>query len=259
MSAATAGGPTIATAGLATAVGFLVLLLSPVPLVRGFGALLVLGVVLALACAVTAGFAALVRLAPTERGPRFPRVRARARGGWDRVADSGAGQAVAWRWARVRLWGVETSERALAHAVHRPRRILAVGFAVAVLGLAVDTQSEVVSDVRELVPQDLQALQDVNTLQKESGVAGEIDVVVRAKDITDPAVVAWMTKFQDSTLKAGGYKTGDSCSQAQEPAGPVPRPVAAGPVPDRRHQERRGHARAAGLGAGLLLAGRDHA
>ncbi len=217
VAAATAGGPTIATAGLATAVGFLVLLLSPVPLVRGFGALLVVGVVLALACAVTAGFAALVRLAPAESGPRFPRVRERAAAGWWRVADSGAGRAVAYRWGPVRLWAIEASERALAHAVHRPRRILAVGFAVALLGLAVDTQSEVVSDVRELVPQDLQALKDVNTLQEETGVAGEIDVVVRAKDITDPAVVAWMTKFQDSTLKAGGYKTGDSCSQTRNP------------------------------------------
>ena len=82
--------------------------------------------------------------------------------------------------------GRRGGERALAYAVHRPRRVLAVGLAVAVLGLAVDTQSEVVSDVRELVPQDLQALQDVNTLQKETGVAGEIDVTVRADDITDP-------------------------------------------------------------------------
>ncbi|HYP47833.1 MAG TPA: MMPL family transporter, partial [Thermoleophilaceae bacterium] len=36
VAAAAAGAPTIATAGLATAVGFLVLLLSPVPMVRGF-------------------------------------------------------------------------------------------------------------------------------------------------------------------------------------------------------------------------------
>ena len=41
--AARAGLPTIATAALATAAGFLVLLLSPVPMVRGFGALLVVG------------------------------------------------------------------------------------------------------------------------------------------------------------------------------------------------------------------------
>ena len=39
-----------------------------------------------------------------------------------------------------------------------------------------DTQTEVISDVRELVPQDLPALKDVNTLQKETGVSGEIDV-----------------------------------------------------------------------------------
>jgi hypothetical protein len=48
MSAAAAGGPTILSAGIATAVGFLVLLLSPVPMVRSFGALLVVGIGLAL-------------------------------------------------------------------------------------------------------------------------------------------------------------------------------------------------------------------
>ena len=50
----------IATAALATAVGFLVLLLSPVPMVRGFGALLVIGVGVSLLIAVTAGTAVLV-------------------------------------------------------------------------------------------------------------------------------------------------------------------------------------------------------
>ena len=41
---AAAAAPAIATAALATGVGFLTLLLSPVPMVRGFGALLILGV-----------------------------------------------------------------------------------------------------------------------------------------------------------------------------------------------------------------------
>ena len=52
--------PTIATAALATATGFLVLLLSPVPMVQGFGLLLVVGIAVALVCALTAGSAALV-------------------------------------------------------------------------------------------------------------------------------------------------------------------------------------------------------
>ena len=43
-AAATRGGPTIATACLATAAGFLALQLSPTPMVRSFGLLLVVGV-----------------------------------------------------------------------------------------------------------------------------------------------------------------------------------------------------------------------
>lgn len=219
--AAAAGGPTIATAGLATAVGFLVLLLSPVPMVRGFGAMVVLGIVLALACAITAGFAALVRFGGDRSGsdvpPAFPRVRARARELGARAAGSRAGVAWSRRWRRTRVRWAERGERGLAFAVARPRRVLAVGLAVAIVGWAVDTQSEVVSDVRELVPRDLQALQDVNTLQEETGVAGEIDVTVRADDITRPEVIAWMTKFQQATLKDGGYSTGDTCRQKKDP------------------------------------------
>src|SRR5437588_1381994 len=58
--AAAVSAPTIATAALATATGFLVLLLSPVPMVRGFGVLLVVGIAIALGCALTAGSAAMV-------------------------------------------------------------------------------------------------------------------------------------------------------------------------------------------------------
>ncbi|HEV3378997.1 MAG TPA: MMPL family transporter, partial [Thermoleophilaceae bacterium] len=69
-AAAAAGGPTILTAGIATAVGFLVLLLSPVPMVRSFGALLVVGIGLALLCALLAGFAALARFRGAGALPR---------------------------------------------------------------------------------------------------------------------------------------------------------------------------------------------
>jgi hydrophobe/amphiphile efflux-3 (HAE3) family protein len=57
--AAARGGPTIATAAGATIAGFLVLQLWPVPMVRGFGILLVIGIVVAFFCALTAGSAAL--------------------------------------------------------------------------------------------------------------------------------------------------------------------------------------------------------
>jgi uncharacterized protein len=214
VAAAVAGGPTILTAGLATATGFLVLLLSPVPMVRGFGALLVLGIILALACALCAGFAALARFqrpvaaeggARAEAGPVAGlRRRLGSVGAHPRVHAAG-------EWLADRSW------RTLGFALSRPRRVLAIGLAVAVVGLALDTQSEVVSDVRELVPQDLQALKDVNVLQQETGVSGEIDVTIRADDITDPEVIAWMTRFQDQVLKQHGFRPGKRCTQTRNP------------------------------------------
>jgi hypothetical protein len=68
--AASTGAPTIATAGIASVGAMLVLLLSPVPMVRSFGLLLVVGVVIAFLCALTAGSAALVLadLRSVERG-----------------------------------------------------------------------------------------------------------------------------------------------------------------------------------------------
>ena len=184
--------------------GFLVLLLSPVPMVRSFGALLVLGIGLALVCA-------LVRR--LRRAGSLPR-RA-APGG--RAARTPAALAALGRHPRVagaREWLADRSWRALGLALSRPRRVLAVGLAVAVVGLALDTQSEVVSDVRELVPQDLQALKDVEVLQEETGVSGEIDVTVRADDITDPAVVSWMTRFQEGVLRAHGYRSASAARRS---------------------------------------------
>jgi hydrophobe/amphiphile efflux-3 (HAE3) family protein len=58
--AAGSGAPAIVTAAAATATGFLILLLSPVPMVRGFGVLLVVGIAVALLCALTMGAAAMV-------------------------------------------------------------------------------------------------------------------------------------------------------------------------------------------------------
>ena len=204
VAAVTSGGPTILTAGVATATGFLVLLLSPVPMVRGFGALLVLGIVIALVCALCAGFAALTRFS-RPREPRPARL--------SRVAALREHPRV----HAGREWLADRSWRTLGVSLSRPRRVLAIGLAIAIVGLALDTQTAVTSDIQELVPQDLSALRDVDTLQKETGVSGEIDVTIRADDITDPKVVAWMTRFQDQVLKVHGFRTGKRCTQERNP------------------------------------------
>ncbi|MGH2955130.1 MAG: MMPL family transporter, partial [Solirubrobacterales bacterium] len=81
VEAAARGGPAIATAALATGAGFLVLLLSPIPMIRGFGLLLVLGITVAFALALTVGLATLSLTQAAARRPSAAAGSALARRG----------------------------------------------------------------------------------------------------------------------------------------------------------------------------------
>jgi predicted RND superfamily exporter protein len=109
--------------------------------------------------------------------------------------------------------------RSLAFALAQPRRVLLIGAVVAALGWVADTQTKVVSDVRDLVPGNLKALKDARTLQDTTNVSGEIDVMVTANDLTDPAVLGWMVRFQKGALCAHGYEAKSNCPSGQAPAG----------------------------------------
>jgi hydrophobe/amphiphile efflux-3 (HAE3) family protein len=202
--AARVAAPVIATAALATGVGFLVLLLSPVPMVRGFGVLLVVGIFVAFFAALTAGTAALSL--GGSRGPRDGALARSLRGAGDLL--EGPGRALG---RPVRQAGGAVVRVAL----RRPGRVLAVGLAIATVGWAVDSRTEVVSDIERLVPQDLPAVEDLQALQEATGVAGEIDVVVESDDLTEPAVVRWMRDYQTAVLRRYGYSAERGCERAE--------------------------------------------
>jgi hydrophobe/amphiphile efflux-3 (HAE3) family protein len=212
VEAAAAGAPVIATAGLATAAGFLVLLLSPIPMVRSFGLLLVFGIAVAFVLALTVSLAILSMTtgvpAPgarpsrrrTAMGRKAPAFLAAAGSRCSRVRDS----------ARSR--GAAFGRRVLGLSIANPGRVIAVGALLAVFGWGIGTRTEVVSDIRQLVPADLPALQDVDTLQAATGVSGEVDVTVRSSELTSPAVISWMADYEQRVLALGGFDPSqDSC------------------------------------------------
>jgi uncharacterized protein len=200
--AARAGAPTIATAALATAVGFLVLLLSPIPMVRGFGILLVLGIGLAFATALTAGSAVLALRTPI--GPRQdPPAAALAL--LQRISPAVAGAREILR---------DATRAVLNASLQQPTGVLAIAAALALTGWVADTQTSVVSDIRQLVPPDMPALRDLDKLQDRTASSGEIDVLVQADDVASPQVVRWMTGYQQRVLAKLGYDEAKGCRAA---------------------------------------------
>ena len=219
--AASGGGPSIATACLATGAGFLALQLSPTPMVRSFGLLLVVGIAIAFSLAFVAGFAALglrservgVSGPPETRGVLF-------------FAQQAWREKFAARRKTQRAEGDPAIpprlQCLLSLGQKYPERVLGIGLLLAVIGWGVGTQIETQTDIRALAPQNVTAVKELNELQDTTGVSGELDVRVSAPDLTDPATIRWMAAFKRRALRAGGFSGANpSCREAEVCPGPA--------------------------------------
>lgn len=192
--AASGGGPTIAIACLATGAGFLALQLSPTPMVRSFGLLLIVGIAIAFELAFVAGFATLSMR--REAGGR------RASSGDPTLPP--------------------LLQRVLAVAQAHPGRVLGVGLSLALIGWGLGTQIETQTDIRALAPQNVEAVRELNELQDATGVSGELDVSVKAPDLTDPETISWMAAYKRRVLTHGGFSGANpSCQEAEVCPGPA--------------------------------------
>ncbi len=177
----------IASAALATAAGFLALLVSPVPMVSGFGLLLVVGVVVAFtAAAFSAPQAAGTRLEPSGLIPR-PLL----------ASIYGAGEI---------LGGLIRS------LLCRPRLVLLAAVMLAIAGWVLSTSTAVQSDITKLVPANMPALSQLEQLEHTTGSSGEVDVLVNAPDVTAARTVAWMRSYEQRMSSRFGAARG--CAEA---------------------------------------------
>ncbi|HEX3608352.1 MAG TPA: MMPL family transporter [Solirubrobacterales bacterium] len=221
--AATRSGPTIAIACLATAAGFLALQLSPVPMVRSFGLLLIAGITLGIALSLTAGFAALSLRRPANGGGApeargvlfFAQITQRAKLRARRKTQQAEGHP-------LRSPEQPRRGRLLAIALIHPKRVLGIGAVMALFGWGLGTQIGTVTDIRDLAPGGLREVRDLNAVQDATGVSGQLQVAVEAPDLSDPATIRWMANFKQRVLQENGFSGAQpSCLKAEVCPGPA--------------------------------------
>ena len=115
---------------------------------------------------------------------------------------------------RVRLPGRGVGTRLLRVVAARPREVLVLAVTLAACGWLLDSRIGIESSLPRLVPQSLGAVRDIDALQRDTGVAGEVDVLVEGRDLTDPKVIAWMRDYQNAVLLRNGYSAEDGCGKA---------------------------------------------
>ena len=203
------GAPTVATAAAATAAGFLVLALSPVPMVRGFGLLLVAGIALALGCALTLGVAALAGVGEA----RTPAAVARgARAGVARRRRADRGQPRGARGAPPRRRG-RARRAAPGHRPPGPRRPRRARLRPRRLGPR-DADAGGVRPDQARAPERGDP-RPPGAAEARPTWAARSTSSSRAQRVTDPAVVKWMTSYQAAVLKRFGYSAKRGCGKAE--------------------------------------------
>ncbi len=170
--------PAVGMALLATAIGFLSLLLSRVPMVRDFGRVLALGIFLSYLVALFLLNAVLYR---RDRALSLERLRQKARKASYRVE---------------RILGF-IARGVIGH----PVPIFTLAIALAAAGLFLDHLLPVVTDWERLMPQDVPALQEARQISSVVGHTGELRFMVEGEDVLRLQVLHWMRSYGEAETK----------------------------------------------------------
>jgi len=169
--------PSVGIALLATIIGFITLYISQVPMIREFGVVLAVGIVLSYIVALFLLHSIIYRA--DKRAP-IARLRKESK------EASGRIERILLRLGKL--------------AINHTLWIFIVAVIFAVSGGVVDHWLPKNTDYEELMPQntaELMALRDFRTI---TGSGGEICLMIEADDVASAEVLGWLNEYQDGAL-----------------------------------------------------------
>ena len=166
-------GPPLVVAVIAAVIAFVSMQISAVPMVRDFGVMLAIGIVILLAAGMVVTIGALGRR--ERRRPSTPEAPKRS----------------ATEWAVVRLGS-------LPQAVVIP--LIALAVALFAFGIVAEDAFEIESDPQRWVDQDSQVIEDLGVLADETGSTSELGIYILADDVLAQPVVDFATELAVAEL-----------------------------------------------------------
>ena len=186
-------GPAVATAVVATSLGFVALLISPVPMIQDFGKMSLIGVIL---CYLVSMFVLVSLLYRLDR-----RALEKERNGNKIVKKP--------KEEHISSLGKFLAKVSMLTTKHYAI-VLTLAILLAIAGLYADERVGVQTDTKDFVPQDMQALQDLDKLNRVMGGTDQLNVIIRADDIMDPGLLQWMVDFGSLEESRHSQITGSS-------------------------------------------------
>ncbi len=167
-------GPAVFYAMFATAMGFAALFLSPIPMLRGFALVSIIGIA---ACYTVSliGIPVFARLANYR--PKGVHTEIHEATGYDRFLGT----------LSVRI-------------AKNPLPLLAVVGLVALMGVALDPSIPISTDENSFVPQDMPALVMMEKVTRTMGSTTPVPILVKGNGVDSLSSLQWMLEFEEYAL-----------------------------------------------------------
>ncbi|MFO8101194.1 MAG: hydrophobe/amphiphile efflux-3 (HAE3) family transporter [Dehalococcoidia bacterium] len=184
-------GPAVGIALIAGCLGFVALQFSPVPMIKDFGLMLIIGVI---AAYVVAMFPLLASLYWHDRTKKS-RAKHKQNKPEPQTEQTGF---------------VERSLQYLApRIIKNPFIIIPIAIALAIGGIAVDSRIDTVTDETMFISQDLPAVKTLNKVREVAQRKASLNILIEAKDngspgTLEPATLQWMLDLEQRILENGG-------------------------------------------------------
>jgi hydrophobe/amphiphile efflux-3 (HAE3) family protein len=174
-------GPAIGIAIIAACLGFAALFFSPVPMIKDFGYMLIIGVI---ACYLVSMFILLTIL--------YWRDRHHAKNANSTELNKKPGKEQVGK-------KIEKGLQKLAPWVIRnPAVILPIALVLTIGGLVADSHIDTNTEWPEYLSPDLTIIQDYHTLEAVAGGSTYVNLFIEAEDITEPSVLNWIVQLEQS-------------------------------------------------------------
>lgn len=174
--------PAVLIALAITAAGFFSLFTSSVPMIREFGVLCLIGLIM---CYLSALFVGITVLYAAEK--RGNNRKSRANKGVEGASEIAVAETTVG----------EVVRSIVRFSLRRGTLILLIALALSLAGVYSDTMVPVDTDFKNYIPQDLPPLVQFRHLVDIFGGSDELNIIVQGDDITDPEILEWMNGFGD--------------------------------------------------------------
>jgi hypothetical protein len=185
---------------LATCMGFLAMFISPVPMIRSFGLVSIIGIFTCywISCIGMPTLGLLLKYQPKQ--PGTDQCYAVGTGACDSIIDTPEKNRISGKGGKQSFsYGRFLTEISVKIAKN-PIPILLIAGCIALIGFQVDHVIPVKTNENDFVPGDMPAKINIDKVTRIIGSTNTADFYVQGGQVTDLDIVKWMKGFQDYEL-----------------------------------------------------------